>query len=60
MNAYQILHTSSMHDFHAAYMLMIVDCILLSLVAMLSACIALGLAIIANDNNEKDRPSEQD
>ena len=49
-----------MHDFHAAYMLMIVACILLSLVAMLSACIALGLAIIANDNNEKDRPSEQD
>ena len=48
-----------MHDFHAAYMLMIVACILLSLVAMLSAWIALGLAIIANENNKKiARPSK--
>ena len=49
-------------EFHSLKggMLMIVACILLSLVAMLSAWIALGLAIIANENNEKDRPSEQD
>ena len=49
-------------EFHSLKggMLMKVACILLSLVAMLSAWIALGLAIIANENNEKDRPSEQD
>ena len=41
-------------------MLMIVACILLSLIAMLSAWIALELAIIANENNEKDRPSRKD
>ena len=49
-------------EFHSLKggMLMKVACILLSLVAMLSAWLALGLAIIANENNEKDRPSEQD
>ena len=39
---------------------MAVACILLSLVAMLSAWIAIGLAISANENNEKDRPSRKD
>jgi hypothetical protein len=41
-------------------MRMAVACILLSLVAMLSAWIAIGLAISANENNEKDRPSRKD
>lgn len=39
---------------------MVVACIMLSLVAMLSAWIAMGLAIIANENSEKDRPSRKD
>ncbi len=39
---------------------MVVACIMLSLVAMLSAWIAMGLAISANENNEKDRPSSKD
>ena len=37
-----------------------IACIMLSLVAMLSAWIAIGLAINANENNEKDRPSDKD
>ena len=41
-------------------MLMVIACILLSLVATLTAWVALGLAILANENNEKDRPSDQD
>ncbi len=39
---------------------MVVACSMMSLVAMLSAWIAMGLAIIANENNQKDRPSRKD
>lgn len=39
---------------------MVVACIMLSLVAMLSAWIAMELAIIANENSEKDRPFRKD
>ena len=34
--------------------------ILLSIIACLTAYIALGMAILALDNNEKDRPSRKD
>ena len=48
--------------FHSAKggMSMEVVGILLSIIACLTAYIALGMAILALDNNEKDRPSRKD
>ena len=41
-------------------MLMEVICILLSMIACLTAYLALGLVILSSADNEKDRPSDQD
>jgi len=49
-------------EFHSPKggMSMEIACILLSSVAMLSAWIAIGLAINAKENNENDRLSDKD